>query len=91
MLLYYYAGNKQSDQAKKIAMDTPDEPNAGLDKDTKTRLIDVLSSLDLSYILLSHENNFLYELTNSIYTMENGKIIPDKKHIDIIILISCTD
>ena len=72
-------------------MDTPDEPNAGLDKDTKTRLIDVLSSLDLSYILLSHENNFLYELTNSIYTMENGKIIPDKKHIDIIILISCTD
>lgn len=56
-----------------------DEPSAGLDEKTKTRLIDVLSNLDFSYILLSHETNFLYELTNSIYTMENGKIIPEEK------------
>jgi cobalt/nickel transport system ATP-binding protein len=56
-----------------------DEPSAGLDEKTKTRFIDVLSNLDLSYILLSHENDFLYELTNSIYTMEDGKIISDEK------------
>ena len=56
-----------------------DEPSSGLDEKTKARLIDVLSNLDLSYIFISHENDFLYELTDSIYTMENGKIIPGEK------------
>jgi len=56
-----------------------DEPSSGLDEKTKARLIDVLSNLDLSYIFISHENDFLYELTDSIYTMENGKIFPGEK------------
>jgi len=56
-----------------------DEPSSGLDEKSKARLIDVLSNLDLSYIFISHENDFLYELTDSIYTMENGKIIPGEK------------
>ena len=56
-----------------------DEPSSGLDEKTKARLIDVLSNLDLSYILISHENDFLYDLTGSIYTMENGKIVPGEK------------
>ncbi|MEA1968661.1 MAG: ABC transporter ATP-binding protein [Thermodesulfobacteriota bacterium] len=56
-----------------------DEPSAGLDEKTKARLVDLLTKLDLSYILISHENEFLYELTNSIYTMENGKIVPGEK------------
>lgn len=56
-----------------------DEPSAGLDEKTKFRLIDVLSNLDLSYILISHENEFLYELANTIFTMEEGKIFPGEK------------
>ena len=56
-----------------------DEPSSGLDEKTKARLVDVLSNLDLSYILISHESDFLYKLTNSIYTMENGKIFPVEK------------
>ena len=56
-----------------------DEPSNGLDEKTKARLIDVLSHLDLSYILISHESDFLYELTDSIYTMINGKIFPGEK------------
>jgi len=56
-----------------------DEPSSGLDEKTKTRLVDVLSHLDLSYILISHESDFLYKLTDSIYTMENGKIFSGKK------------
>jgi cobalt/nickel transport system ATP-binding protein len=56
-----------------------DEPSNGLDEKTKARLIDVLSHLDLSYILISHESDFLYTLTDSIYTMENGKIFPGEK------------
>ncbi|ETR66939.1 MAG: cobalt/nickel transport system ATP-binding protein [Candidatus Magnetoglobus multicellularis str. Araruama] len=56
-----------------------DEPGAGLDEKTKSRLIDVLSKIDLSYILISHDNNFLFELSDSIYTMKNGKIFPCEK------------
>jgi len=39
----------------------------------------VLSKIDLSYILISHENHFLYELSHSIYIMENGKIFKGGK------------
>jgi len=56
-----------------------DEPSTGLDEKTKARLVDVLSDLGLSYILISHENDFLYKVTDSIYTMENGKIFPVEK------------
>lgn len=56
-----------------------DEPSNGLDEKTKARLIDVLSHLDLSYILISHESDFLYGLTDSIYTMKNGKIFLGEK------------
>lgn len=48
-----------------------DEPSTGLEEKTKARLIDVLSNLDLSYTVISHEDVF-YKLTDSIYTMENG-------------------
>jgi cobalt/nickel transport system ATP-binding protein len=56
-----------------------DEPSTGLDEKTKDRLIEVLSELDLSYILISHEHNFLYHLSHSLYLMENGKIYKGKK------------
>ena len=56
-----------------------DEPSAGLDERTKARLVEVLSSLDLSYILISHENEFLYQLTNAICTMERGRIVPGER------------
>ncbi len=56
-----------------------DEPTAGLDDKTKTKLIDILSNLDLSFILISHEIDFLFEITDSIYTMENKRIVSDKE------------
>jgi len=56
-----------------------DEPNTGLDEKTKARLIQVLTQLDLSYIVISHENDFLYDTTNIIYTMENGKMFPGER------------
>jgi cobalt/nickel transport system ATP-binding protein len=51
-----------------------DEPTGGLDDKTRQTLKDILSDLDLSYILISHELDFLNETTDSIYGMENGKI-----------------
>ena len=54
-----------------------DEPTTGLDEKTKTKIKKILLELDLSYILISHEFDLLSEITDSIYTMKNGKIIFD--------------
>ena len=56
-----------------------DEPISGLDIKTKTKLSDVLSSIDLSYILISHDFDFLAETVDAIYTMDNGKILLDRE------------
>jgi len=54
-----------------------DEPSAGLDDATKERLIDILRNLDTSYVLVSHEFDFLAELSDSICTLHNGRITTD--------------
>ncbi|MGW8186789.1 MAG: energy-coupling factor ABC transporter ATP-binding protein, partial [Desulfobacterales bacterium] len=51
-----------------------DEPSAGLDEATKNRLIDILNTLDISYVIVSHEFDFLSEITTTIYTLQNGRI-----------------
>ena len=51
-----------------------DEPSAGLDEATKNRLIDILKNLDISYVIVSHEFDFLSEITDTIYTLHNGRI-----------------
>ena len=56
-----------------------DEPINGLDIKTRVKLKEVLSSLDLSFILISHDFDFLAETANEIYTMENGKILLDRE------------
>jgi len=56
-----------------------DEPTTGLDEKTKTKIKKTLCELDLSYILISHEFDLLSETTDSIYTMDKGKIIFDKE------------
>jgi len=56
-----------------------DEPSNGLDDNTKARLMGALSQLNLSYILISHEIDFLSETTNSVCEMRNGKILVDEE------------
>jgi len=56
-----------------------DEPINGLDIKTKAKLTEVLSDLDLSYILISHDFDFLAETADAIHTMQNGKILLDKE------------
>jgi len=50
-----------------------DEPTTGLDDKTKSRLMEVLLNLDLSYIIISHEIDFLLKTTDHIYALKNGK------------------
>ena len=55
-----------------------DEPTAGLDDKTKAKIKEILSDIDLSYMLISHDFDFLDETTSVIYLMENGRILADE-------------
>jgi len=54
-----------------------DEPVNGLDVKTRAALITILRGLNLSYVLISHEMDFLSATTTTIYTMEEGRILLD--------------
>lgn len=56
-----------------------DEPTAGLDENTKQRLIEILHGLDLAYIVISHEYDFLAATADPIYTMGKGRILLDER------------
>ncbi len=54
-----------------------DEPTAGLDTNAKEKIEKILMNLDISYIVISHEFNFINKITNKTVSMENGKIFKD--------------
>ncbi|WP_372679887.1 energy-coupling factor ABC transporter ATP-binding protein [Desulfosarcina sp.] len=56
-----------------------DEPSSGLDSATKETLIDILNGLDLSFVLISHEFDFLSKTTQHIYTLDGGRIRFDQE------------
>jgi cobalt/nickel transport system ATP-binding protein len=56
-----------------------DEPMNGLDINTKAKLTEILSGIDLSYVVISHDFDFLADTAEDIYTMSEGKIILDKE------------
>jgi cobalt/nickel transport system ATP-binding protein len=58
-----------------------DEPTTGLDEATEGRLTDILHNIDLSYILVSHNIDFLMKTTEFITYMADGKISLDEESI----------
>ncbi len=56
-----------------------DEPTTGLDNATRKILVNVLKSLDMSLILISHSADFLAGATDTICSMENGRILTDEQ------------
>ena len=54
-----------------------DEPTAGLDTNSKEKIEKILMNLDISYVVISHEFNFINKITDKILVMENGKIFKD--------------
>lgn len=56
-----------------------DEPMTGLDADTRATLMQVLDTIDISYMVISHDIDFLIDATNAIYTMADGRIVKDEK------------
>jgi cobalt/nickel transport system ATP-binding protein len=55
-----------------------DEPLAGLDTKTQSIIIDVLSKMNMSYMVISHDIEFLKTTTNRICSMKHGKIFVDE-------------
>jgi len=55
-----------------------DEPTNGLDDETEEKITDILKGLSLSCIFISHNLDFLFETTNRIYAMADGKISLDE-------------
>lgn len=56
-----------------------DEPINALDVETKARTVDILNSLKISCIIISHEIDFLFQTAEEIYTMKNGRILLDDR------------
>jgi len=51
-----------------------DEPTTGLDEDTVERLIQILRSSDLTYLIASHNRDFLSKTTDIVYHLGRGKL-----------------
>ena len=56
-----------------------DEPTSGLDSNVRQTLADILNHLDISYMIISHEFDFLNAVTDRIFSMEAGKILTDEE------------
>lgn len=54
-----------------------DEPTTGLDEKTKYRMVEILKELKISYILISHEHDFIVENTDSVCSIQNGVVRDD--------------
>jgi cobalt/nickel transport system ATP-binding protein len=54
-----------------------DEPTTGLDTDTRKRITEILRSRDVSYILISHNFDFISALTDTLYTLEDGRLLSE--------------
>ena len=55
-----------------------DEPSTGLDEETVNRLINILRDSDFTYLIASHNSDFLSETTDTVYRLEQGKIASPK-------------
>lgn len=51
-----------------------DEPTTGLDEPAYERLIDILKRLDISKVIISHDERFLSTLTKKAYRLKAGQL-----------------
>jgi cobalt/nickel transport system ATP-binding protein len=51
-----------------------DEPTSGLDEDTTERLIAILNKSNLTYLVISHDKEFVNKTSSQILTLRNGSI-----------------
>jgi len=58
-----------------------DEPTSGLDRDTTDKMVGILKQLDLAYVFISHNMDFIVQTTDKVYGMVEGRILSEKESI----------
>ena len=56
-----------------------DEPLNGLDQDSRARITETISHLEQSYIIISHDIEFLLSTTDRIYSMKHGRLVYEEE------------
>lgn len=51
-----------------------DEPTNNLDPDTRIRLMDILETLPIGFVIISHDWDFLSDICQDLYSMQRGEI-----------------
>lgn len=58
-----------------------DEPTTGLHPETTERIIGILKEIDISYVFISHNMDFIAQTTDKIYGMVDGQIFLEEEKI----------
>ncbi len=58
-----------------------DEPTNGLDAETTDRIIEVLAGVDIAYVFISHNMDFLERTVDRIHGMEDGRILLEEERV----------
>ena len=58
-----------------------DEPTTGLAPATRETIINLINDLPMDFVIVSHDWDFLYRTTNSLYLMEKGRLIETDRSI----------
>jgi cobalt/nickel transport system ATP-binding protein len=54
-----------------------DEPTTGLDEDATERIVEILNNSDLTYLIISHDRDFISRTSNVVKRLRRGVISPD--------------
>ncbi len=54
-----------------------DEPTNGLDPETRERIVAILAGLGKPLIVISHDWDFLVQVTGTYYSIEHGRLVRD--------------
>ncbi|UCB49219.1 MAG: ABC transporter ATP-binding protein [Deltaproteobacteria bacterium] len=58
-----------------------DEPTTGLDSETTERIIGILKYIEISYVFISHNMDFIAQTTDKIYGMVDGQIFLEEEKV----------
>lgn len=58
-----------------------DEPTTGLHSETTERIIGILKDIDISYVFISHNMDFIAQTSDKIYGMVDGQIFLEEEKI----------
>ncbi len=58
-----------------------DEPTTGLDPETTEKMIGILTKLDLAYVSISHNMDFVVQTVDKIFGMIGGRIVPEEETV----------